>query len=117
MFEFLDTKLITATVLLLFAYGLLDMALSKEKDSRGRPRKKSSKWLYLAIMSIPIFVSYFSMQDAQESIAKFKNNSTLRCSIDKLEYIVSKKEQWHLKEYYFTKDSLLIRADMCEEFE
>jgi len=118
MFEFMDHKLIVATVLLLFTYGILDFSKTDlKKNSKPKVKKrKSLRLIYIVIIAIPFVSSYLSMQDAKESISKFNHNSTFKCHIDEFDYIVSKDEKWSVRGHYFTKDSLLIRGDRCEKF-
>ncbi|MDF1879048.1 hypothetical protein JHD46_05265 [Sulfurimonas sp. SAG-AH-194-C20] len=116
MFEFMDQKLIIATVMFLFVYGLLDLANQGGKKDSSKNKKHSLGLMYLVIIAMPFISASCSMQDAKESISKFKHDVTLKCFIDEFDYVVSKEEGWSLRANYFTKDSLLIRCDKCEEF-
>ncbi|MDQ7067973.1 MAG: hypothetical protein Q9M40_08365 [Sulfurimonas sp.] len=52
---------------------------------------------------------------AEENIKKFKSAKVLRCTSKEQQYRVSKKDGWEVDKYFFIKDSLMIRADKCEE--
>ena len=118
MFEFLDHELIVATVMLLLSFFILDASWhAKTKDSQHEVKRvKGIGWAYIVIIASPFIGSYILMLDAQESIARFKSNTTLKCMSEKVPYLVSKEEQWSIKGVYFTKESLLLRADKCEIF-
>jgi hypothetical protein len=46
-----------------------------------------------------------------------KRGGVLKCEVGEYNYLVNKEEQRSLKDNFFTKESLLIRADYCQEFE
>ena len=102
--------MVVATLFLLITYAILDFPKNKN-------RKSGIRWVYIFIISIPIVVAFFTQIEADENMAHFKRGGVLKCKTGEYRYLVSKEEQWQLKESYFTKESLLIRADYCQEFE
>ena len=118
MFEFLDHEIIVATIMLFFSFFVLDASWhAKKKGSQRKVKRvKGIGWAYIVIMASPFIGSYILMLDAQESIRRFKSNVTLKCMSEEVPYLVSKEEKWKVKGVYFTKESLLLRADKCEEF-
>ena len=107
---YFDGDIITATLLLLFSYAMFDLPKNKN-------RKSGIRWVYIFIISIPIVTAFFTQIKADENMAYFKRGGVLKCEIGEYNYLVSKEEQWSLKDNFFTKESLLIRADYCQEFE
>jgi len=68
-----------------------------------------------AVLSIFV-VAYISEQDAiDNTTTMLKHNRVLQCKNNKNLYRVSKKDGWSVDGFYFIKDSLMIRADMCEQ--
>ena len=50
-----------------------------------------------------------------ENINKINVGKSLKCRDNNSLYLVSKKNAWLVDDIYFTKDSLLIRADRCDK--
>jgi len=105
-----DWNMVVATLFLLLTYAMFDLPKNKN-------RKSGIRWVYIFIISIPIITAFFTQIEADENMAHFKRGGVLKCKTGENYYLISKDEQWNLKDNFFTKESLLIRADMCDEFE
>ena len=110
MFEYLNTGAFG----LLVVFSLLLM-----------PIRKGASFLFIILGFLFLLVfydAYSSYRDVKSNIKYFKDGNTLVCfsgggvytSADK--YSVSKSNGWSLKKDHFIKDSLMIRADLCEEY-
>jgi len=102
--------MVVSTLFLLLTYAMFDLP-------KNENRKSGIRWVYIFIISIPIVTAFFTQIEADENMAHFKRGGVLKCKTGEYRYLVSKEEQWHLKESYFAKESLLIRTDMCDKFE
>ncbi len=84
-------------------------------------RKSAINWDLRAYAIFLVFFAIYSVYDAkscvENNIKSLKDGARLKCSIDKNQYLVSMKEGWRVDKNYFVKDSLLIRADKCTQFE
>jgi len=111
-------EIITALLFLIITLWLVRGSNSgKMKGSSStHTMKEKFKWSILAIFALPLLEAYSSMGTAKENISEFKEDGTLKCHIESFNYVVSKEDKWRVKGYYFTKDSLLVRADSCDEF-
>ncbi len=124
MIEFIDSELIKALFLLSLILVFLVPSLStqKKKSKQLQSSKKSSAKYYwfayvLFITALIFFQADSSMMQAKENIKLFRGVKVLRCTNDSSKYRVSKQDGWEVDGFYFIKDSLMIRADRCEEME
>ena len=122
MTQFIDLELIKALFLLSLILVFLVPSLStqKKKSKQIQNSKKSSAKYYwfayvLFIATVIFFQADSSMTQAKENIKAFRGAKVLRCTNDSSKYRVSKKDGWQADGFYFIKDSLMIRADKCEE--
>ena len=113
MFGFFDTKLLISVLMLIALIFLLGDYNPKNKGKRNT----KSKIIIPLLLMIPVLDAYISYVTAIETIGNFKHGVTLQCKQFHTKYLVSKEEKWRVKGVYFTKDSLLVRADNCEEFD
>jgi len=78
------------------------------------------KYLVLMIAIFYFLHSYEKYSETKENKEFFKNEKLLKCFSggglynESNRYRVSKKNGWSLEGDYFTKDSLMIRANKCE---
>jgi len=78
------------------------------------------KYLALMIAILYFLHSYEKYSETKENKEFFKNEKLLKCFSggglysEANKYRVSKKNGWSLEGDYFTKDSLMIRANKCE---
>ena len=78
-------------------------------------------FLFGVIYLLMFSSAYDSYSDAKSNMKYFLDNKTLICFSggglynSATRYSVSKEEGWELQKNYFKKESLLIRADKCEE--
>jgi len=113
MFEFIDSKIVVASVFAMIAIALLEAVSDKKK----KESVFNIKWIYLLLLFLPLVEAYSSYDSGLEMKEKFLDGATLKCHIEEFTYLVSKEEKWKIKSSYFTKESLLISADRCEEME
>ena len=119
MLEFFSGETLKAVIFLIFGLALLYGATSSNK--RGKKKSGGTKAFFLLCvlisLTVPFIEATIAQSDAKSNLTNFVNGSRFICieSSDK-KYSVSKKEKWSIKSIYFSKDSLLIRADKCEEF-
>jgi len=127
MTQFIDLELIKALIVLSLTLAIMISsfaAKNKKKEKRWQNSKKSNaKYYWLVYMLFIVAVIFFqtdnSMTQAKENIKEFRGVKVLRCTNtqerDNIKYRVSKKDGWEVDGFYFIKDSLMIRADKCEE--
>ena len=113
MFGFFNTGLLLAVLMVIAVTFLLGDYNPKNKGKRNA----KSKIIIPILLMIPFLAAYISHSTAIETIGKFKRGITFQCKQFDMNYLVSKEEKWRVEGVYFTKDSLLIRADNCEEFD
>jgi hypothetical protein len=107
MFEYLDKEIIVASILLIISIGLL----------KGIGKNRINWYLrilFLFAISLPFIQIYDLDTTASENIQSLEEGSTLKCIMRDNSYRISTKDGWKINKNYFTKDSLLIRADKCE---
>ena len=109
--EFIDLQLIIFSVLLLFASFLV---------SAGGKRKSSEKgyfieWVLLILIIINIANPIYNASCAEDNKNEFSKGSRFTCKNSGDLYRVSKKDGWEVDKNHFVKESLMIRADMCEK--
>jgi len=129
MIEYIDLELIKA----LFMFSLVLVVITGASFST--PKRKKSKQLqsskkstakyywfaYVLFIATVIFLQAdSSMMQAKENIKNFRGAKVLCCTTQNgrdssSKYRVSIKDGWEVDERYFIKDSLMIRADKCEE--
>lgn len=118
MLEFISIETLKAVVVLMLAVALFYGALYSGK--RAKEKKRSLKTFYLILftlfVTLPLVDAYNTQINVKSKLQSFARGSTLICKgNDEKNYSVSKKEQWSIKSFCFSKESLLIRADRCEE--
>jgi len=123
MTQFIDLELIKALFMFSLVLVLIGPSFStgkKKKSKQLQSSKKSSAKYYwfayvLFIAAVIFFQADSSMTQAKENIKEFRGAKVLRCTNDSSTYRVSKQDGWEVDGFYFIKDSLMIRADKCEE--
>jgi len=121
MIEFISIETIKAVVVLMFSATLLFAGVYSAK--RGKKEegytfniKLSFAIVILICISLPFIEADNSQTTARNNLISFNNAKQLMCEgKDSNTYSVSRKNGWSREKNYFTKDSLLIRADQCEE--
>ncbi len=106
--EFIDMHLIIPSLLLLF--GLFLLGITTQENSKGYFIKGTLILLMILNMVDPIYTA----SCAEENIKAFNSKNTLACKTVYDRYRISKKDGWKVDKSYFIKESLMIRADMCE---
>ncbi len=114
MFAFIDQQMVVAVIILIGAIYLLYGSMRLDKSNPVNIN-------YFHAMAITAIISIFivgfsSEQDAiANTIAMQKHHKILECKNNNNLYRVSKEDGWSVDGLYFIKDSLMIRADMCEQ--
>jgi hypothetical protein len=110
MSDYLDQEIIAVSILLIFSTGLLRST-----------RKSSINWdlrfLLLFAISVPFLHVYYQNSIAVENLQSIKNGNNLKCLAGLNSYKVSIKDGWSIDKNYFIKESVLIRVDMCEDYD
>ena len=121
MMEFFSFGLVKASIIGILATGLAYASvLSKGKRDKVPDTTVGVKlfFLFVALVFITFpFIAADSYQTtAKNNLVRFINGKSLICGEqDSNKYSVSSKNGWSRDKNYFIKDSLLIRADRCEE--
>jgi len=110
MFDYLDQETIVAFILLTLVIGLL-------RSTRESNINWDLRFLLLFAISVPFLSVYEQNSIALENIQSIKNGNNLKCVVGLNSYRVSTKDGWSIDKNYFIKESVLIRADMCEDYE
>lgn len=121
MIGFIDkTALFIAILLLIGIYTTWSyFQLSSNYDYLKRSCKVLVMTLFAALfMSVTIIDAYSTKEQARENIDRLHNGERFICKSDKdgNRYSISTKSGWSTESVYFTKESLLIRADRCRRF-
>lgn len=111
MFEYIDFEIVKAVVFLIATLYLL-LASTRRKSSVAKYYHFTA---LLAISSIFI-IAYMSEQESIHNIRVFNQGARLECNTNNNLYRVSKQDAWEIERNYFIKESLMVRADKCEEF-
>ena len=106
--EFIDMHLIISSVLLLLA-SLIASIGGRKSDVNFFMRG-----IFVLVIIFNIANPIYTASCAEENIKAFNSKSTLTCKTVYDRYRVSKKDGWEVDKSYFVKESLMIRADMCE---
>ena len=120
MMEFLEFGLVKASIIGIMATGLAYASVfSKGKRDKVPDTTVGVKlfclFLVLVFISLPFIDADNSQTTAKENLMRFTNGKSLMCEgEDSNKYRVSSKKGWSRDKNYFTKDSLMIRADKCE---
>ena len=121
MMEFLEFGLVKASIIGIMATGLAYASVvSKGKRDKVSDTTVGIKLFFLFVVlffiSLPFIDADNSQTTAKENLMRFTNGAKLICEgSDSNKYSVSSKNGWSRDKNYFQKDSLLIRADRCEE--
>ena len=107
--EFIDPQLILSSLLLLLATFLLS---AKKK---GSEKGYLTVWVLLILIIINISAPLHEASCAEDYINEFSRGNSLTCKNSRDQYRVSMKDGWEVDKNYFIKESLMIRADMCEK--
>ena len=107
--EFIDPQLILSSLLLLLATFLL--SASGKRSEKGY----FIEWVLLILIIINIAVPLHEASCAEDNIRDFTNKNIFTCKNSGNQYRVSSKDCWEVDKSYFVKESLMIRADMCEK--
>lgn len=122
MLEFIDIELVKGLLFLLITGSVTILSFSanneKQKNHHKDVSKNNEKFYWLLFIGILIVIPFidakFSMSKAEQNIQNFKGIKVLRCIKKDSRYRVSKIDGWEVDGLYFVKDSLMIRADICE---
>ncbi len=122
MMEFFPLDIVKASILGILVTGIM-YASFLPKDKRNKERvppsagvKLFSIFLVLFFISLPFIEAYINQTTAKKNLIHFSNGESFICEGgDFNKYSVSSKNGWSRDKNYFTKDSLMIRADKCEE--
>ena len=108
MIEFINTHFLMSSIFTIIMFiGLVSMDNKK--------KNYDSKLIIFVIVLMNLYNPYSTQQSALENINSFNQGEILICNVNDLKYKVLLLDEWHIvDEYYFNKDSILLRADMCE---
>ncbi len=116
MFEYINPGFYILSGILL-AMALILIGFNRKKNKLTYPKKRfpalSIIILLIAIVT-PLLLSYNTKSAIAENLDTFKQNQLLICNTLTNNYLVSKAKNWKIFEDSFTKESLLIRADKCQ---
>jgi len=112
MFEYIDQEVVKATLLFIAMFYLL----LASRSSKRKPIAKYYHVVALLVLSVLFIDAYIRESKSSENIKRFSQGAKLECQIDSTLYRVSKGDDWVLDKAYFIRESLMIRADKCEEF-
>jgi len=121
MMKFLEFGLVKASIIGILTTGFVYASvLSKGKRDKVPDTTVGVKLFFLFVVlffiSLPFIDADNSQTTAKENLMRFTNGAKLICEgEDSNKYSVSSKNGWSRDKNYFQKDSLLIRADRCEE--
>jgi len=121
MMEFFSFSLLKASIIGILATGLVYASVvSKDKGEKESGTTAGAKLFFLFaalfFISLPFIDADNSQSTAKNNLIRFTNGAKLICEgKDANKYSVSSKNGWSRDKNYFQKDSLLIRADRCEE--
>jgi hypothetical protein len=109
------TTVILLGILLLMQISMLDFWKSADKDMKFAA--KILVWVGFGILAaIPLMEAHGLYSDAKKNMRNLSKGTVFICrGYDDNSYMVSKSGGWGTYDIYFIKDSLLIRADKCEE--
>ena len=122
MLEFIEIELVKGLLFLLMTASVTSLSFrantEKQKIQHEDDSKNNEKFYWLLFIGILIVIPFidakFSMSKAEQNIQNFKAAKILRCTKKDTKYRVSRKDGWEIDGLYFVKDSLMIRADICE---
>ena len=110
MSDYIDQEIIVLFILLTLLTGLFRST-----------RKSSINWdlrfLLLFAISLPFLLVYYQNSIGLENIQSIKNGNKLKCIAGLNSYRVSTQDGWSIDKNYFVKESVLIRADKCEDYD
>jgi len=117
MIEYLDGGLVTAGVFLLLVIFITspNTRHKSKKEGKRHGMRMYAKIMIASYAALLLYQPYSVMQDIKSNSASFKKGLTLKCITESASYLVSKESGWKIYGDSFTKDSLLIRGDRCEE--
>ena len=114
MINFFDKESIIGAVM--FIVLIFFIVSSIYITPKGEPSKTPPayiKYIYLVILSLPIFVALYNKNIALENMKLINMGKSLKCRDNQSLYLVAQNNGWRVDGIYFIKDSLLIRADKC----
>ena len=121
MMEFFSFGLVKASIIGILATGLAYVSvLSKGERGKELDTTVGVKLFFifvaLVFISLPFIAADSYQTTAKNNLVRFSNGKSMICEgKDSNKYSVSSKNGWSRDKNYFIKDSLLIRADECEE--
>lgn len=120
MLDFISVDTVKGLIMLFLSILILIFSIMSGKNNKDKSTSKDGKTVFsifvLGLIITPFIEAYNLQQDAILNQQHFKSNSSFICHAkDNNDYKVSKKSLWSIDDIYFIKDSLLIRADKCEE--
>jgi len=121
MMEFFPLDILKASILGILATGVM-YASVLPKDERDKEQAPSTGvklffiFLVLFFILLPFIEADIDQTTAKNNLKRFSNGGSFICTgSDSSKYSVSSKNGWSRDKNYFTKNSLMIRADRCEE--
>lgn len=117
MFEYINPGAVILSGIILFLYiGIYILSLEKKQTKqKGRKSNKFPLFIIVMVLAAPLLLSSYTKSNILENLKVFNYAKSLKCSNFSNSYIVSKESGWEISEDSFLKDSLLIRADKCDQ--
>jgi len=109
IFEYMEIEVVKACIMLAIVTLVLILPLFK--------KAYPVIGLLIFAFTLPFIDSLNSISTSEENVEYFKSAKELECTNDKSKFLVSKANDWILKDDDFIKESLMIRADKCELYE
>ena len=107
--EFIDKHLIISSVLLLLA------SLIASIGGRKSDVNFFMSWIFVLVIIFNIANPIYTASCAEDNIKEFSQGIGFTCkNSNDNKYRISKQDGWEVDKSYFVKESLMIRADMCE---
>ena len=118
MLKFIDLNLVKVAIIGVFATWVAYTALKLKSEKSTSTLQV--KLFFVSVVSIfialPFIDAYMRFSTAQENIKSFHSGGSLICKgSNGNEYGVSSGNGWIEDKNFFTKNSLMIRVDNCEE--
>lgn len=121
MMEFFPLDILKASILGILTTGVMYASvLPKDEGDKEQTPSAGVKlffiFLVLFFIALPFVEADIDQTTAKNNLKRFSNGGSFICTgSDSNKYSVSSKNGWSRDKNYFTKDSLMIRADRCEE--
>jgi len=114
--SFISVETVKAVVLLFFAILLFIVSFRINKKNKYKSYKTKIAFITLILIAIPFIEAYSLKSNMELNFKQFISGRSFICINNNFHsYKVSKDNGWNKEGIYFNKDSLLVRADKCEE--